>query len=79
MSASASAAEAQKPSANFASSDISSIVHGGVKVIVGWTFETPSSSPTNSSICSVTWGPIGQPGEVSEKVMKTSDCSTATS
>ena len=34
--------------------------HGGEKVIFGYTFTTPSSSLTNSFICSETWGPIGQ-------------------
>ena len=43
-------------------------VHGGLKVIVDSTEVTPSSSETNSSICSVTCGPMGQPGEVSVKV-----------
>ena len=40
--------------------------------MLGFTFSTPSSSPTNSFIWSLTWGPIGQPGEVSVKVMFTS-------
>ena len=39
---------------------------------------TPSSSPTNSSICSATCGPIGQPGEVRLKLTKTSLSSTST-
>ncbi len=58
----------QYPSANFASSDIISGDQGGSKTIFGWTFSTPSSSPTNSRICSVTWGPIGQAGVVRLKV-----------
>ena len=37
-------------------------VHAGVKVIVELTLVTPSTSLTNSSICSDTWGPIGHPG-----------------
>ena len=43
-------------------------VHGGENVIVDCTSSTPSSSVTNSSICSDTCGPIGQPGLVSVKV-----------
>ncbi len=35
------------------------------------TVSTPSSSETNSSICSDTCGPIGQPGEVSVNVTST--------
>ena len=45
---------AQYPSANFASSLIMSGDHGGVKTILGWTAETPSSSPTYSFIWSET-------------------------
>ena len=45
-----------------ASSDIISGDHGGSKTIFGWTAETPGRSPTNSFICSETWGPIGQAG-----------------
>ncbi len=45
---------AQKPSANLASSLMRSGVQAGVKVILGYTASTPSSSPTNSSICSAT-------------------------
>ena len=52
----------QYPSANFASSLIRSGVQGGVNTIVEPTDSTPSSSETNSSICSETSGPIGQPG-----------------
>ena len=55
-------ARAQYPRANFASSLIRSGVHGGVKIISTSTVSTPSSSPTNSSICSVTCGPIGHAG-----------------
>ena len=57
------AASAQKPSANFASSLILSGVHGGVKTMDDLTSSTSSSSATNSSICSETCGPIGQPGD----------------
>ena len=46
-------------------------VHGGVKTIEGTTSSTPSSSPTNSFICSETWGPIGHAGVVRVKVMLT--------
>jgi len=46
--------------------------------MVDSTFSTPSSSPTYSLICSVTWGPIGQPGEVSVNVTCTSPSSTST-
>ena len=42
------------------------------------TLSTPSSSETNSSICSDTCGPIGQPGLVSVKVTCTSPASTST-
>ena len=44
-------------------------VQAGVKVISRVHGVHASSSPTNSSICSATWGPIGQPGEVSVKAM----------
>src|SRR3954447_6674944 len=54
-------------------------VHGGLNVIVGLTPLTPSSSPTNSRIWSVTCGPIGHPGEVSVKLMFTSPPSTSIS
>src|SRR5690349_6189172 len=54
----------QNPSANLASSLMRSGDQGGVKTISELTDLTPSSSPTNSSICSVTWGPIGHPGVV---------------
>ena len=53
--------------------------HGGEKTIFGKTFSTPSTSLTNSFICSVTCGPIGQPGEVSVNVMWTSLPSISTS
>ena len=59
------AGRAQYPSANFASSLIWSGDQGGVKIIADSTQSTPSSSETNSSICSATIGPIGQPGVVS--------------
>ena len=36
------------------------------------TVSTPGRSPTNSSICSLTCGPIGQPGEVRLNVTCTS-------
>src|SRR3954451_4146046 len=52
-------------------------VHGGVKVMYGFTCSTPSSSPTNSFIWSLTWGPIGHPGEVSVNSMFTSPPSTS--
>src|SRR5207302_9275517 len=71
--------EGQYPRANFASSLIMSGVHGGENVIVDFTLSTPSSSPTYSLICSVTCGPIGQPGEVRVKVTSTSPPSTSTS
>ena len=58
----------QKPSANLASSVIISGDQGGSKTIFGWTAETPGRSPTNSFICSETWGPIGQAGVVRVKV-----------
>jgi hypothetical protein len=58
----------QYPSANLASSLIFSGDHGGTKTISESIDLTPSSSPTNSSICSVTCGPIGQPGVVSVNV-----------
>src|SRR3954449_2621086 len=45
----------------------------------GVTLSTPSSSPTNSFIWSLTWGPIGQPGEVSVKGMFTSGPATSIS
>jgi hypothetical protein len=45
---------AQNPSANLASSLMRSGDHGGVNTISDSTFRTPSTSPTNSSICSVT-------------------------
>ena len=51
-------------------------VHGGEKTILGKTRSTSGTSLTNSFICSVTCGPIGQPGEVSVKVMETSPPST---
>jgi len=44
----------QKPSANFASSDIISGDQGGSKTIFGCTFSIPWSWPTNSRICSDT-------------------------
>ena len=44
----------QNPSANLASSLMFSGDHGGTKTISGSTVLTPSSSPTNSSICSLT-------------------------
>ena len=47
-------------------------------VIVDWTSSTPSSSLTNSSICSETCGPIGQPGLVSVNVTCTTLSSTST-
>src|SRR5215210_1052427 len=62
---------AQYPSANFASSDILSGVHGGLKTIVGVTDSTPSISLTNSTICSETCGPMGQAGVVSVNVTST--------
>ncbi len=58
----------RSPSANFASSVIISGDQGGSKIIFGWTPVTPSRSPTNSFICSETWGPIGQAGVVRVKV-----------
>src|SRR5689334_10628938 len=58
----------QNPSANLASSDIISGLQGGSKTILGWTAVTPGRSPTNSFICSETWGPIGQAGVVRVKV-----------
>ena len=61
-------ASAQKPSANLASSVIISGDQGGSKTIFGWTAVTPWRSPTNSFICSETWGPIGQAGVVRVKV-----------
>jgi TrwC relaxase len=76
---SASLLRIQYPSANLASSDIMSGDQGGSKTIFGWTFSTPSRSPTNSLICSVTWGPMGQAGVVRVNVMKTSESSTSTS
>ena len=45
--------------------------------MVDSTEVTPSSSVTNSSICSETCGPIGQPGEVSENVTWTSPAETS--
>jgi len=51
----------------------------GAKIIFGWTFSTPGRSPTNSRICSDTWGPIGQAGVVRVKVTKTSGPSISTS
>ncbi len=53
-------------------------VHAGVKVILECTAVTPSSSLTNSSICSYTCGPMGQPGEVSVKFTNTSLSSIST-
>ena len=59
---------AQNPRANLASSVIISGLQEGSKTIFGWTAETPGRSPTNSFICSETWGPIGQAGVVRVKV-----------
>jgi len=42
-----------------------------VKTIVGLTCSTPGSSPTNSTICSDTCGPIGHAGVVSVQVTPT--------